>query len=150
MTIELALSLLAMLVAVPSVLYARSASREASRANRIAVHEYKASILDAAQRFRDDFVINGEAFNLESLQELYGAAARAPRYLPELVAKELKRYASTAYELLIVRDRVNSYQAVGRPIPEATSAELFALVDKCKGLEREVFRHLEREVAIHE
>ena len=77
MSTELAISILALLVALLSAVYAGRAASEAKHANRISSHDHKVTILDAVRDFKHTFHTQGEAIDATFVYALRLAADKA-------------------------------------------------------------------------
>jgi len=148
MTIELAISSIAILVAIASALYARHAVTEAKNANRISSHQHKLEILEAVRDFKHIFQVSGEAIDASLVYSLLGAAGKASLYFTKPVADHLSRYAASAYDMLIARDGAKRLESVQKEVPREKWEQIFSRVDDCRKIEGDLLAQLETQTKI--
>lgn len=147
MSIEVGVSILAVLLALLSAVYARRAASEAKNANRISSHHHKLAILEAARDFKHIFTTQGEAIDASLIYALHSAADKASLYFTAPVASHLSEYAKSAYDVLIVRDSARGFESAGldaRP----KWAQAFELVDHCREIEGDLLTSLESQTKL--
>ena len=133
MSIEVAVSLLALLISLLSAVYARRSVSQAKRANLIALHDRKLEVLNAFKQFRTALHINGQDFEIADLFPLLNAPEKAKLYFMPALVTELKQYSAAGYELLHARDWARRYQAIGKDVPQERWDKIFCIVDRWTG-----------------
>jgi hypothetical protein len=147
MNIECSISIIALLVAILSAIYARRAVSEAKNANRISSHQHKLVILEVARDFKHIFRTQGEAIEATLVYALLAAAGKTSLYFTRQVADHYSQYAEAAYHVLIARDRARSIESAGLDARNKWE-EVFALVDSCRNLEGDLLVQLELQTKI--
>ena len=147
MSIEVGVSIAALLLALLSAVYARRAAVEAKTANRISSHHHKLAILEATRDFRHIFTTQGEAIEANLIYTLYAAADKASLYFTAPVADHLSQYAKAAYDVLIARDGARGFESAG--LDARTKWEqAFELVDRCRAIEGDLLADLESQTKL--
>jgi hypothetical protein len=148
MRIELAVSLIALLIAGLSAIYARRSAVQAALANRISSHQPKSEILDSFLRFKGAFTINGEDADPSLFYSLMEAANRSNLYFTSPVSEHLLRYGRAAFGVLIARDNARRLESIEREVPTSKWDEIHALVDDCRSIEGDLQTQLESQTKL--
>lgn len=150
MSLELSLSIIALVIALASAWYARTTSMQAARANEIALHPHKLAVLEALGDFRSELLLCGENFSLAGFNRVVLAADNAKLYFPAALALEIESFAKAAHELNIRRDNVRRREGVNLSVPLDKANAVFAQLDACKALAADLVPKLEAQVRLVE
>jgi hypothetical protein len=149
MTFEMTISILAVGIALLSVVYARHAAGEAKQANRIALHGRKLDIFNTFKKFHGDLIVVGEAnFREADAYRLINACDDAKFYFPDSLASDLKKYGDAAYELFIVRDSEKRQEAFHGGATREKINEVFAKKDRCDEIAKGLRERIEAELKV--
>ena len=148
MRIEIAVSLLALLISLLSAVYARRSVLQAKQANRIALHDRKLEVLNAFRQFRTALHTSGQDFEAADLFPLLNAPEKAKLYFEPALVAELKQYSAAGYELLHARDWARRYHSIGKDVPQERWEQIFGIVDRCHELEKDLAERLEAAVQV--
>jgi hypothetical protein len=147
MSIEVGVSIVAVLLALLSAIYARRAASEAKNANRISSHHHKLAILEATRDFKHIFTTQGEAIEASLVYALYAAAGKASLYFTTPVANHLSQYAKAAYDVLIARDGARGFESAGLDA-RAKWTQTLELVGRCREVEGDLLANLESQTKL--
>jgi hypothetical protein len=148
MKIELAISILALLISLLSAVYSRWSFMEKRQANRISSHSHKLDILQSVSNFQAAFRVNGESVEDTYFDSLFSAAKKSRLYFSQPIYDHLSRYADAAFKVLIARDGAKRSESVNREVPSEKWEEIFSLVDKCRAAEGTLLADLESETKL--
>ncbi|HET7329897.1 hypothetical protein [Dyella sp.] len=100
---------------------AEDANRIAVKANDVASHEHKLAIYNAVRCFQAVFGRDGAETAKQIFDSLQSASGNAHLYFSGPVVDHLKRYADSAYRVLVARDGMNQYESIGMgPLPSTS------------------------------
>ena len=148
MEIELAISILALLISLLSAVYSRWSFTEKRQANRISSHSHTLEILQSVSNFQSTFRMNGKSVEDAYFDSLFSAAKKSRLYFSQPIYDHLSRYADAAFEVLIARNGAKRFESVNRDVPSDKWEEIFNLVDICRTAEGTLLADLESETKL--
>lgn len=144
------ISIIALLIAILSAVYARWSAREAKQANRISTHQHKLEILNSFNQFCTALATHSENFDKEYFNSLMYASYRVKLYFKKATVSDFALYSDTAHDLIILRNRIAGNQENDLPIPQAKFDEMYQKLDLCRQLEPDLLKKLESEVQVRD
>lgn len=147
MSLELAISIVALLIAIASAIYARQSAAEAKTANRISSHQHKLELLQAARDFQGSLRVHGEAVDSSLVFGLLYASSKASLYFTANVADHFSKYANAAQSVHIARVSAQAFESAGLDASKKWE-EAFSRVDECRDIESSLLADLEAQTKI--